>query len=280
MLAIARERAAKEDLEVKFLQQDMRSLSLRGRFDLVTCWFDSLNYLLEVDDLAQAFAGVSRALDKNGIFIFDVNTIRALAVEWVREPCYVHLDSRDLFLASVPQYDPATKIASLHITGFARENERWVRVDEVHKERGYTLKEIRQCLKRAHLRELACWASLDKMEKPGRSSVRVWFVARRQLPRVAQETCQSLGLEDPARQSAVTPAARQLVTPLWIVQSQDIGVGLEDAAELRLVGRVLRKPPTGLAVDHIGQHAGIVSGPLPDPSPPGLDAGPIAIGYS
>ena len=187
MLDIARERAAKAGLDVKFLQQDMSSLSLRGRFDLITCWFDSLNYLLEIDDLAETFAGVSRVLDRNGIFIFDVNTIRALAVEWVKEPCYVHLDSRDLFLASVPQYDPATRIASLHITGFARENERWVRVDEVHKERGYTLQEIRRCLKKANLRELACWASLDKMEKPGRSTVRVFFVAsKRVIPRSNQ----------------------------------------------------------------------------------------------
>lgn len=188
MLSIARERAAKDGLEVKFLQQDMRLLSLRGRFDLVTCWFDSLNYLLRIDDLAQALAGVSRVLDKNSIFIFDVNTIRALAVEWIREPCYVHLDSQDLFLASVPQYDPATRIASLHITGFARENERWLRVDEVHKERGYTLKEIRRCLKRAGLRELACWASLDKMEKPGRSAVRVWFVASKRVIPCSNQT--------------------------------------------------------------------------------------------
>ena len=188
MLSIARERAAKDGLEVKFLQQDMRLLSLRGRFDLVTCWFDSLNYLLEIDDLAQALAGVSRVLDKNSIFIFDVNTIRALAVEWIREPCYVHLDSQDLFLASVPQYDPATRIASLHITGFARENERWLRVDEVHKERGYTLKEIRRCLKKAGLRELACWASLDKMEKPRRSAVRVWFVASKRVIPCSNQT--------------------------------------------------------------------------------------------
>ena len=188
MLSIARERAAKDGLEVKFLQQDMRLLSLRGRFDLVTCWFDSLNYLLEIDDLAQALAGVSRVLDKNSIFIFDVNTIRALAVEWIREPCYVHLDSQDLFLASVPQYDPATRIASLHITGFARENERWLRVDEVHKERGYTLKEIRRCLKKAGLRELACWANLDKMEKPGRSAVRVWFVASKRVIPCSNQT--------------------------------------------------------------------------------------------
>jgi hypothetical protein len=104
-----------------------------------------------------------------------------LAVEWVREPCYIHLDSQDLFLASVPQYEPGARIASLHITGFAREKDRWVRVDEVHRERGYTLKEIRRCLKKAGLCELACWASLDKMEKPGRGTPRVWFVARRQL---------------------------------------------------------------------------------------------------
>ena len=97
----------------------------------------------------------------------------------MREPRYVHLDSGDSFLVSVPQYDAATKIASLHITGFARENERWLRIDELHRERGYSLKEIRQCLKKADLRELACWASLDKMEKPKQNTARVWFVARK-----------------------------------------------------------------------------------------------------
>jgi len=179
MLEIARQRAATEGVRVKFLRQDMRSLSLRGRFDLVTCWFDSLNYLLEIDDLARTFAGVSRVLDENGVFIFDVNTIRGLAVEWVSEPSYVHLNSGDSFLVSIPQYDAATKIASLHITGFAKEDKRWVRIDEVHKERGYTLKEIRQCLKGAGLHQIACWASLDRMEKPKRNTARVWFVARK-----------------------------------------------------------------------------------------------------
>jgi SAM-dependent methyltransferase len=180
MLELARERAETEGVRVRFLQQDMRSLRLRGRFDLVTCWFDSLNYLLEIDGLAQAFTGVSRLLDDNGVFIFDMNTIRGLAVEWVREPSYVHLDSGHSFLVSVPEYDDAARIASLHITGFSREGDRWVRMDEVHRERGYTLREIRGCLKKAHLREMACWASLDRMDRPGRGTARVWFVVRRQ----------------------------------------------------------------------------------------------------
>ncbi len=180
MLKIARQRAAAEGVRTSFIQQDMRSLRLRGKFDLVTCWFDSLNYLLEIDDLASTFVGVSRVLNDKGVFIFDVNTIRGLAVEWVKQPCYVHVNSRDSFLASIPQYDAATKVASLHLTGFARDNGRWIRMDEVHKERGYALKEIRQCLRKAGLRELACWASLDKMDKPKRSTERVWFVARKQ----------------------------------------------------------------------------------------------------
>ncbi len=178
MLDIARKQAEKEGLSITLRQQDMRSLRLRGGFDLVTCWFDSLNYLLEIEDLARAFDGVSRLLDDRGIFIFDMNTIRGLAVEWVRRPGHVHLDTASSFLVSVPHYEAATRIASLRITGFSREGDRWVRMDEVHRERGYTLGEIRRCLKAAGLREMACWASLDRMDRPGRNTPRVWFVVR------------------------------------------------------------------------------------------------------
>lgn len=188
MLEIARRRAATEKVRVTFLQQDMHSLSLRGSFDLITCWFDSLNYLLDIDDVAHTFAGVSRYLNERGVFIFDVNTIRGLAVEWVKDPSYVHLNSADSFLVSIPEYDAVTRIASLHITGFARENERWVRIDEVHKERGYTLKEIQQCLTRASLRELACWDSLDKMDKPRRNTARVYFVVCKRVISRSKQT--------------------------------------------------------------------------------------------
>jgi len=47
-----------------FLVQDMRCLSFEQEFDLVTCWFDSLNYLLELEDLEKTFKGVYRALKK------------------------------------------------------------------------------------------------------------------------------------------------------------------------------------------------------------------------
>jgi len=48
---------------------------------------------------------------------------------------------------------------------------------EEHRERGYTLEEIREALKQAGLEELACWGSLREMTEPKPDSGRVWFVA-------------------------------------------------------------------------------------------------------
>ena len=70
MLQLAKERAEKGNANVEFALQDMRALSFEESFDLATCWFDSLNYLLELEDLEKTFAGVYRALKKPGLFIF------------------------------------------------------------------------------------------------------------------------------------------------------------------------------------------------------------------
>lgn len=80
MLRFAREKAEEAGVELRFIEQDMRALSLPEKFDLVTCWYDSLNYLLEWEELAQTFADVARVLKPGGLFVFDMNTIYRLAV--------------------------------------------------------------------------------------------------------------------------------------------------------------------------------------------------------
>jgi ubiquinone/menaquinone biosynthesis C-methylase UbiE len=179
MLQLARQRAERENVDVEFLLQDMRFLLFEERFDLVTCWFDSLNYLLELEDLQRTFAGVYRALKKAGLFIFDMNTIYGLAVDWQRHHCYVQQDTPELFEIHFPTYDLENNIATMRITGFVKEGDGWTRMDEVHKERGYTLEDIRQCLKEVGFQELACWGSLQQMSEPKPDSGRVWFVMQK-----------------------------------------------------------------------------------------------------
>jgi ubiquinone/menaquinone biosynthesis C-methylase UbiE len=179
MLQFARERAERENVKVEFVLQDMRALSFEGRFDLVTCWFDSLNYLLELEDLEKTFAGVCRALKKAGLLIFDMNTIHGLAVDWQRYHCYVQQDTPELFEIHRPSYDLEKNIATMKITGFVKEGDGWTRMDEVHRERGYTLEDIRQCLKEVGFQELACWGNLVEMSEPKPDCARVWFAVQR-----------------------------------------------------------------------------------------------------
>ncbi|AIF70105.1 hypothetical protein PAP_08620 [Palaeococcus pacificus DY20341] len=179
MLKFAKEKAKKENVNVKFICQDMRSLNFDEEFDLVTCWFDSLNYLLTLEDLEKAFAGVYRALKKGGLFIFDMNTKYGLAVGWTRYPCYIEQDTPDLFEIHCASYDFEKDIATLKITGFIKEGERWIRIDEEHKERGYTIREIRECLRKAGFKELACWGSIKDMSEPQPDTRRVFFVVQK-----------------------------------------------------------------------------------------------------
>jgi ubiquinone/menaquinone biosynthesis C-methylase UbiE len=56
MIELAQERAQKENVVVDFSVQDMRQPFPHCDVDLITCWYDSLNYLLTTDDLSKVFS--------------------------------------------------------------------------------------------------------------------------------------------------------------------------------------------------------------------------------
>jgi SAM-dependent methyltransferase len=69
--------AARKAPEAKLVHGDMRDLGRLGRFDLVTCFDDSLNYLLEESELAGAFQSIAANLRPGGLALFDLNTLLA-----------------------------------------------------------------------------------------------------------------------------------------------------------------------------------------------------------
>ena len=68
MLDIAMEKRAQSGHNILYLQQDMREFELYGTVRAVICLCDSLNYLLEEDDLLTTFKLVNNYLDPNGIY--------------------------------------------------------------------------------------------------------------------------------------------------------------------------------------------------------------------
>jgi SAM-dependent methyltransferase len=61
--------------EVPLHEHDMRELPELGAFDLVCVLNDAVNYLLDDDQLVEAFTGFRRNLVRGGVVVFDVNTL-------------------------------------------------------------------------------------------------------------------------------------------------------------------------------------------------------------
>ena len=72
MIAEARRKTAGR---ARLLVADMRDLPRLGRFDLVWCLGDALNYLHTRAELVATFTGMRRNLAPGGVVAFDVNTL-------------------------------------------------------------------------------------------------------------------------------------------------------------------------------------------------------------
>lgn len=70
MLSIARKKAPNSVI----LEGDITKLSLKERFDVIICPFDTMNHIISFADWKRVFAGAHKHLRPEGIFIFDVNT--------------------------------------------------------------------------------------------------------------------------------------------------------------------------------------------------------------
>lgn len=72
MIEIARENAKKENTAIGFFVADVRNYEPERRYDAVISLFHVMSYQNSNEDVAAAFRSVRSALDKDGIFLFDV----------------------------------------------------------------------------------------------------------------------------------------------------------------------------------------------------------------
>ncbi len=176
MLEMAGKKARREKVKIEFSLQPMTSFSLPQNVDLVTCYFDSVNYLLRTNDLVDCFRAVNRVLYPGGYFIFDSNTPEAMKVLWGSQTYADETD--DMAWIWKNCYYPKAKRAEIKAAFFVRKGKNWERFDEIHTERGYTVTEIKKALKSADLKIVHIYECL-KFAKPDRKTMRIAVVARK-----------------------------------------------------------------------------------------------------
>lgn len=71
MLEQAKKKAAEEELEIEFIEADIRTLNLPERYDLIFIPFNSIHHLYKNEDIFNAFDAVKNHLKEGGSFLFD-----------------------------------------------------------------------------------------------------------------------------------------------------------------------------------------------------------------
>lgn len=180
MLNIARNKATDAGLDIMYLEQDMRELDLYCTAGTIISVCDSVNYLLEDDDVIETFKLVNNFLFPGGIFIFDFNTLHKYrdvigdaTIAENRDECsfiwdnYYHEDEH------INEYDLTIFVK----TSDNAEDELFRRFSETHYQRGYTLDEMREFVEAAGLEYITA-IDVDSHEEPTDDSERIYIIAR------------------------------------------------------------------------------------------------------
>ena len=175
MLTVAQQKTAEMENPPRFLCQPLQRLWLDRGVDLAVCALDSLDYITDPADCAQAIRRIYKALNPGGIFIFDVNTpekLRAMDGQ-------VFLDEdEDVYCVWRGEFDEASNICSYGMDLFQRRGGLWQRSFEEHREYAYSREQLTEYLRAAGFTHIGVYA--DRLfEAPRVGEQRIYFKARK-----------------------------------------------------------------------------------------------------
>ncbi len=186
MLQVARKKLSSAGLYAEFIRADMRSFKLAEPVDAAISLFDSINYLLEPDDVMASFRCVADALKPGGMFVFDVNTPKRLSA--IKQEIHI-FDGPGYYLVWSDSYDSAHGWWKVRLTGFIRppgedggrtdNKDNWTRFDEVHRERAFPIADVSAHLKDAGFSVLAVYDSCS-FRQASDSTSRAYLVAKKE----------------------------------------------------------------------------------------------------
>ena len=175
MLTEAMDKCADLENLPRFVHQALQKLRLPRAVDLAVCFLDSLDYILDPRDCAEAIRRVYKALNPGGIFIFDVNTpekLRAMDGQ-------VFLDEDDdVYCVWRGEFDEQANICTYGMDLFQRQGEIWLRSQEEHQEYAYSIEQLTGFLKAAGFTKINVYADRTFCD-PREGEQRIWFSARK-----------------------------------------------------------------------------------------------------
>ena len=175
MLDIAFEKRAASGQDILYLLQDMREFELYGTVGAVVSICDSVNYVLEEEELLQVFKLVNNYLDPGGLFIFDLKTekkFRDMGETTIAE------NREEASFIWENFYDEEAKINEYDLTLFIRDADgRFDKFEEYHEQRAYDVETIRELIRLSGMEFVAAYDAFTHVEANDESE-RIYIIAR------------------------------------------------------------------------------------------------------
>ena len=177
MLEIAMEKREESGHDILYLLHDMREFELYGTVKGVVSICDSMNYILDDEDLLDVFKLVHNYLDNEGIFIFDMNTM--YKYEQILADNTFAEDREESSFIWENYYDEEEEINQYDLSLFVQEKDgRYRKYEETHLQRAYEQQCVEELIKESGLELLHVYDAFTK-DLPAEDSQRIYFVCRR-----------------------------------------------------------------------------------------------------
>lgn len=175
MLSLASQHSIENNVSMQLIETDMRDLSGLEKYDVITCYADSLCYLDDENDLLQVFSEVANHLEKDGVFLFDVITPHQTDDVYPGFMYNYQDDDYSRVFMWQSYADDDVEHGVIHdLTFFNRmEDGKYNRLSETHYERSYELPVIKSMLMQAGFTSIEVGSDFS-LEMKDKNATR-WF---------------------------------------------------------------------------------------------------------
>ncbi len=183
MLAVAEQKTSEHKSQlrggaIRWVQQDLREWDLGEQVDVALSICDSLNYLLEEEDIVDAFRQTFEGLKPGGLFLFDVHTPEQLFAYADSQPFFLNED--DVAYIWTSELDEERVQIEHDLTIFVKDSgkDTFRRIDETHQQRAYSLQWLKEMLLAVGFTEVHMAADFT-WEQPTSMTERAFFIAKK-----------------------------------------------------------------------------------------------------
>lgn len=142
-------RASTKPFAPGLFRRDMLDPMPPGHYDLVLALFDSVNYIRSDSQFTEMLDHVAESLTDDGIFIFDITTIKNCRDSF---DGFINVEEYDnCFFVHGSELDQNEEMQTTHLTFFLRTGRMYERRDEFHRQRIYRTEHLIDLIRQSRL---------------------------------------------------------------------------------------------------------------------------------